>query len=646
MPAFFISMSDSSDTINNLCIIDYPLPKSFTCNICFNPAAPTKSRRIGHFSDRGGYVRHLRNAHGIDTASRVTFKCVSCGHSDRLLKKLARHKCRASNIFARPTPRGEDLITGGTPSTISPSRIPTRDGRRILARSPPAQSATINNSDKTEIPPNINSEFPPSSIICRNISTENEAGPATCGAPLVNDSLNDFIIKSYPSVAPVLSESEQPRSDLDLEVPFAPTLTSTRVPPAIDLDRVVDPSPVLPEPLVGSSICSSIQDLAAQVLPSPGSVYDPLMDPVERDYIDIISLVDDFDGSRVLHLRPERRWSGGCFSSPISRPTPVFHSCPNIPPGFLSPVGSFCAQDEGPVFHSVAASTPIVDRVSSGPMAETPVPFSIPLDIGAEPARGPFPSLLSFALGTLKGSATLFDLFGAVAIRSQFAPSAADPPSISTEDCPPLSSPLVEDPLPPLCPPVVSPKAPRVAPIVIRTPCPYCEKPFKTQKGLNSHMVVRHNGFGGVVEICETAPPEISTLRVASSPSAEASVPVLKTPKAKRVRFDLPEPCPGPSLQSKGSSSSPSSGGDSTEPTGDSKVPSVPGVVGPVPVFLTKFQKDWLNSIKVVGSAGELDEVYSQFILSLGGNPSRRRSRPRNPARRNGNSRRHQPSAE
>ncbi|GFS32863.1 retrovirus-related Pol polyprotein from type-1 retrotransposable element R2, partial [Nephila pilipes] len=40
----------------------------------------------------------------------------------------------------------------------------------------------------------------------------------------------------------------------------------------------------------------------------------------------------------------------------------------------------------------------------------------------------------------------------------------------------------------------------------------------------------------------------------------------------------------------------------------------------------------------------ELEEAYSQFILSIGGKPSRRRSRPRNPARRN--SRRHLPSAE
>ncbi|GFS93233.1 hypothetical protein NPIL_352521, partial [Nephila pilipes] len=592
---------------------------------------------------------------GIDTASRVTFKCVSCGHSDRLLKKLARHKCRTSNIFACPTPRGEDLSTGGTPSKISPSRIPTRDGRRILARSPPAQITISNTADKFEIPANINSEFPPSTTCLNMITTEYEAGPATCGAYLANDSLNDFLIKSRPFVAPVLSESGQLRSDLELEVPFAPTLTSTRVPPVIDLDRVVDPSPVPPEPLVGSSICSSVQELAAQILPSPGSVYDPLMDPVERDYIDLISLVDDFDGSRVFHLRPERRWSGGCFSSPISRPTPIFYSCPNIPPGFSSPVDSFRAQDEGPNFHPVAASTPIVDRVSSGPVAETPVLCPIPLDIGAEPARGPFPSLLSFALGTLKGSATLCDLFGAVAIRSQFAPSA-DPPSILSEDCSPSSSPLVKDPFPPSCPPPVSPKAPRVAPISIRTPCSYCEKPFKTQKGLNSHLVAVHSygtmdlegvprpiraatrqpaisdfsvGSPEVFEICETAPPETSTLRVASLPPSEASVPVLKPPKAKRVRFDLPEPCPGPSLQSKDSSSSSPSGGDSTGPTGDSKLPSVPGVVGPVPPFLTKFQKDWSDRIKVVGSASELEEVYSQFILSIGGKPSRRRSRPR-----------------
>ncbi|GFU52103.1 retrovirus-related Pol polyprotein from type-1 retrotransposable element R2 [Nephila pilipes] len=309
-------------------------------------------------------------------------------------------------------------------------------------------------------------------------------------------------------------------------------------------------------------------------------------------------------------------------------------------------------------------------KVSAGPVAKTPVPCSIPLDIGAEPARGPFPSLLSFALGTLKGSASLYDLFGAVAIRSELAPSA-DPPVILLEDCP-SSSPLVEDPLPPPCPPPVSPDAPRVAPSSIRTPCPYCEKPFKTQKGLNSHLVAVHSygtmdlegvprpiraatrqpaisdffsvGSPEVIEVCETAPPETSILRVASTTSLEASVPVPKSSKAKRVRFDLPEPCPGPSLQSKDLSSSSPSGGDSTGPTGDSNLSSVPGVVGPVLPFLTKFQKDWSDRVKVVGSASELEEAYSQFILSIGGKPSRRRSRPRNPARRN--TRRHLPSAE
>ncbi|GFU24802.1 retrovirus-related Pol polyprotein from type-1 retrotransposable element R2, partial [Nephila pilipes] len=375
--------------------------------------------------------------------------------------------------------------------------------------------------------------------------------------------------------------------------------------------------------------------LAARILPSPGSVYDPLMDPVERDYIDLISLVDDFDGSRVFNLRPERRWSGGCFSSPVSRPTPKFYSCPNIPPGFSSP-DSFRAQDEGPVFHPIAASTPIVDRVSSGPVAETPALCSIPLDIGAEPARGPFPSLLSFALGTLKGSATLHDLFGAVAIRSELAPSA-DPPVIFSEDCP-SPSPLVEDPLPPSrgLTPIWSPYI-RTAPWIWRG---FLAR-FGPQPAISDFFSV---GSPEDVEICETAPPETSTLRVASTTSFEASVPVLKPSKAKRVRFDLPEPCPGPSLQSKDSSSSSPSGGDSTGPTGDSKLSSVPGVVGPVLPFLTKFQKDWSDRIEVVGSASELEEVYSQFILSIGGKPSRRWSRPRNPARRN--TRRHLPSAE
>ncbi|GFT62326.1 hypothetical protein NPIL_297301 [Nephila pilipes] len=165
----------------------------------------------------------------------------------------------------------------------------------------------------SELPSISNSKVPPPTICSDLISTECKAGPATCGAFLADYSLTDFQIKTRPSVAPVLSKSGQLGSDIDLEVPFVPTLTSTRVSPKIDLLRVVDPSPMPPEPLVGSSsICSTVQELAIRLLPSPGSVYDPLMDPVERDYIDLISLVDDFDGSRVFNLRPERRWSGGC----------------------------------------------------------------------------------------------------------------------------------------------------------------------------------------------------------------------------------------------------------------------------------------------------------------------------------------------
>ncbi|GFT23083.1 retrovirus-related Pol polyprotein from type-2 retrotransposable element R2DM, partial [Nephila pilipes] len=147
----------------------------------------------------------------------------------------------------------KDIYHDSTSSILSSSGItppiPIRDGRRILAG--PPTSVIITKSDNTGNPPNINIEFPLSSTTCYNMSsTENEAGPAVCGAPLVNDSLDDFIIKPNSSVAPFLSESEQPRSDIHVEVPFAPTLPSTRVPPAIDLDRVVDPYSILPEPLL------------------------------------------------------------------------------------------------------------------------------------------------------------------------------------------------------------------------------------------------------------------------------------------------------------------------------------------------------------------------------------------------------------
>ncbi|GFT51003.1 hypothetical protein NPIL_48621, partial [Nephila pilipes] len=246
------------------------------------------------------------------------------------------------------------------------------------------------------------------------------------------------------------------------------------------------------------------------------------------------------------------------------------------------------------------------------------------------PLGAPFPTLLSFALGTLKGSASLDALFGAVASGSQPIPSSADPPSFPAEDISP-------------CPPTVNPGAPKVAP-VIRTSCPYCDKPFKTQKGLNSHLVSVHS-YGTTDS--EGVPRSV---RAATRQPAITDFISVESPDITEICFVEEGRLRGAEETARrmaplGLSSCPS-GGDSTNPAGDTpQSSSSPEAAGPVPTFLSKFQRDLSDKIKGVGSAEELDEAYSQFIHALGCRPSRRRGGPRNPTPRNNKSRHHQPSA-
>ncbi|GFU14451.1 hypothetical protein NPIL_275821 [Nephila pilipes] len=133
------------------------------------------------------------------------------------------------------------------------------------------------------------------------------------------------------------------------------------------------------------------------------------MDPVS--YIDLISLVDEFDGSRVFNLRPERRWSGGCFTSPVSRPTPKFYSC-RTSLSFRLP--SFVPR-MGPVFHLCGFG-----RLSTGcllacvrPRFQTIFWASSMCSIPPEQSGGPFQ-------GFSRVSGTSFQFHG-------FPPSMADP---------------------------------------------------------------------------------------------------------------------------------------------------------------------------------------------------------------------------
>ncbi|GFS74748.1 hypothetical protein NPIL_651421 [Nephila pilipes] len=216
------------------------------------------------------------------------------------------------------------------------------------------------------------------------------------------------------------------------------------------------------------------------------------------------------------------------------------------------------------------------------------------------------------------------------------------------------------------------PKCKRSLPPSSEPHAPTAKNPFKTQKRLNFHLVSVHSygttdregaphpiravtrqptitdfisvGSPEILEICETAPPPrllpslwllfhplrppsrcLNTLRPSGSglicPSFSRDLP-------SRIRI-----C-----------HLPSSGGDLSDPAGGiPQIPSAPGATGPVPTFLTKFQRDWSDRVKGIGSAKELDEAYSQFIHAMGGKPSRRRSRSRNPIPKNKNSGRHQP---
>ncbi|GFS81463.1 hypothetical protein NPIL_367321 [Nephila pilipes] len=234
--------------------------------------------------------------------------------------------------------------------------------------------------------------------------------------------------------APILSESVHYGSDPIYEVPNDQAdLASIGVTPAIELNLIPDPYPC-PEPSVG-----------------------PLSAP---------SFIPELD----QHMP----------SSPVPlRPAPLAISCPNtFAPGFSSPVASFCAQDEGPNFQPTTASTPIVDWVVIGPVATPPVPFPISV-AGVEPSRGPFVTLTFLTLIALKGLALLTLFFDRLSLGASLYHLWL---TLLLSSSRRTHYHLL----------VLRRSALRLL-RSLRTPCTYCEKPFKTQKGLNSKLVSIHS---------------------------------------------------------------------------------------------------------------------------------------------------------
>ncbi|GFT40528.1 hypothetical protein NPIL_238551 [Nephila pilipes] len=206
-------------------------------------------------------------------------------------------------------------------------------GKRISARSPSniINSSKSSNSDECNTNPYINSNI-----------------HQTINLP-ISDKTN---LMSQESVAaPILSESVHCGSDPIYEVPDGQAaLASTEVPPAMDLNLILDPYPY-PELSVGSSLVPSFMpELDLRMPSSPGPIYDPSSDLADRDFNDLISLVEAFDGSGCVPLRLERRWSGGCLPSVPLRPAPLMISCPNtFAPGFSSAAAFFAPRMMAPI---------------------------------------------------------------------------------------------------------------------------------------------------------------------------------------------------------------------------------------------------------------------------------------------------------
>ncbi|GFT39189.1 hypothetical protein NPIL_556871, partial [Nephila pilipes] len=360
--------------------------------------------------------------------------------------------------------------------------------------------------------------------------------------------------------------------------------------------------------------------------PPRGLPIDALRDSTVED---LVASIDKYDGSYGLLFAPSgcpsHRWSTGGISNhcPVELPRlscslPLHRAVDSadegVPPASLeglSPVFS-CGSDR-------------VDHLSP-PMEDTPIPSTQDQSTSTEWGfLHPFPTLVSITLASLKELPRLFPS----------SPAAATGDALSIPSCSPVSpsvaSPISAGPVPPSVP-------------SSQVLCLFCEKGFRTQKGLNSHLVTVHrygttDGEGAlrplkgvtkqpsiseffkekspdIMEVVETAPPPPS-----SSPSGKGSS---RRKRAKRVKFDLPVPAPvpGPSQAIPSSSLGGNLAGDVPVPA-----PTPPVNIPKATPELTTFQKEWLGRIESISDGASLEDALAKFTTILGGRSFRRRGR-------------------
>ncbi|GFT84001.1 retrovirus-related Pol polyprotein from type-2 retrotransposable element R2DM [Nephila pilipes] len=572
----------SEAQISELCIIPYPVPSPLTCNICFNPKAPAGLRKIGIFKDNSRYTRHLRDAHKIATASRVRYECVRCGRRDPNLKKLAKHLCTRS--------------------------LPFPSASNSCPDSPPPTSKT---SPSGECSPGRN-----------EVSGGNSDHISVFSPPIIS---TVSIIPSISSPSPLRSGVAVGSSPISSPAPKArptPELSDVLFPPGWEKVEASVKEPSLVHLEEDLSWCGPPVHVQS---PPRGLPIDALRDNTVED---LVASIDKYDGSYGLLFAPSgcppHRWSTGGItnhSSPVALPS-LSCSLPLHRAVDLADEGVPPASLEGlsPVFSCGS------DRVNHlSPFEDTPIPSTQDQSTSTEwGLLHPFPTLVSIVLASLKELPSF-----------QSLPVAATGDAPSIPSCSPVSpsvdSTISTGPVPPSVP-------------SSQVLCLFCEKAFRTQKGLNSHLVTVHrygttDGEGtlrplkgvtkqpsisdffkekspDIMEVVETAPPPPS-----SSPSGKGSS---RRKRARRVKFDLPVPAPvpGPSQVVPSSSLGGNLAGDVPVPA-----PTPPINIPKATPELTTFQKEWLERFESISDGASLDEALGKFTTIIGGRSFRRRGR-------------------
>ncbi|GFT01679.1 hypothetical protein NPIL_371581 [Nephila pilipes] len=349
--------------------------------------------------------------------------------------------------------------------------------------------------------------------------------------------------------------------------------------------------------------------------PPRGLPIDALRDNTVED---LVASIDKYDGSYGLLFAPSgcppHRWSTGGITNhcPVELPS-LSCSLPLHRAVDLADEGVPPASLEGlsPVF---SCGSDRVDHLS--PFEDTPIPSTQDQSTSTEwGLLHPFPTLVSIVLASLKELPCLPSL-----------PVAATGDAPSIPSCSPVSPSVAfsisTGPVPPSVP-------------SSQVLCLFCEKAFRTQKGLNSHLVTVHrygttDGEGtlrplkgvtkqpsisdffkekspDIMEVVETAPPPPS-----SSPSGKGSS---RRKRARRVKFDLPAPAPvpGPSQAIPSSSLGGNLAGDVPVPA-----PTPPVNIPKATPELTTFQKEWLERIESISDGASLDEALGKFTGTRG----------------------------